>query len=131
MRLQGLATLVLSMALLIGAGLAVRTIFGNSYEASIPALRWLAPLPFLIGLSNVFGIQTMLPLGLKSAFSRILLATGVINLLMIIPLAMRFGATGASASVCITELLVTIAMGFYLIKREIPIFGRANATTLE
>lgn len=131
LKLQGVATFVLSIALLTGAELAVKTAFGHSYEASVPALRWLAPLPFLVGLSNVFGVQTMLPLGLKSVFSYILLASGLVNLLMIIPLSLQFGATGASASVCVTELLVTVTMGFYLIRRAVPIFGRANATTSE
>lgn len=128
LRMQGIITLVLSLVLLIGASVAVEIAFGQSYVASVPVLRWLAPLPFFIGLSNVFGVQAMLPLGFHSAFSRILLASGLINLLIFVPLGYRFGAAGAGASVCITELLVTIAMALYLNRRAVPIFVSAKAS---
>ena len=130
MRIQGAVTFVASVVLLLGADIIIRLAFGPDYQAAVPAFRCLAPLPFLIGLSNVFGVQTMLPLGMKVVFSRILLASGILNLLMIVPLGLAFGATGAGASICITEFVVTVAMGLY-VTRAVPVIWCAGATASE
>lgn len=56
----------LSLCLFVFANLIVKLFLGNQYVESIIVLRILAWLPFIIALSNIFGIQTMLNLDRKS-----------------------------------------------------------------
>ena len=60
LRVQGGVTLVLSFLLFILAEPLVDLLLGSQFQASIALVEWMAALPFVIGLSNVFGIQTML-----------------------------------------------------------------------
>ncbi len=53
----GLA-LVLSVIVCLFAAPITRLIMGDAYDASIRVLRIISFLPFIIGLSNIFGIQT-------------------------------------------------------------------------
>ncbi len=124
LRYQGSLSLLLSALLCLFAPVIVGILYGPTYEASLAPLRWLAPLPFVVGLSNVFGLHTMLPLGMKSAFSRILLVAGPVNIALLLPLAMNFGAAGAASAVLLTEVLVTLAMAVSLWRLHVPIFGR-------
>lgn len=89
---------------------------GPQFSKSANILQWLAPLPFIISLSNLFGIQIMLPNHYMIAFNRILLAAGAMSLCMIVPLIQWKGAEGAAINTLLTEAFVTIAMASYLWK---------------
>ncbi|WP_277185414.1 flippase [Caballeronia sp. BR00000012568055] len=119
--IQSGAMLVVSLVLFACADWIVRLAMGPQYEAAVVVLRWMAFIPFLVSLSNVFGIQLMLPLGMKKKFSEILVVSGVFNLITLIPLALAYGAQGAAMSVLATELLVTIYMAIHLINQKIPV----------
>lgn len=121
---QGLGTGMVSLALLVAAPFLVPILFGSAFMETTYTLMWLAPLPFLIGLSNVFGIQTMIPMGMKKVFSRILLGSGVVNILLLVPLALHFGSQGAAMAVLVTEATVTMVMAVVLFNKEVPVFGR-------
>nr|WP_280113869.1 polysaccharide biosynthesis C-terminal domain-containing protein [Yersinia aleksiciae] len=82
----------------------------------------MAPIPLFIALSNIFGIQTMLNFGYKKQFSRILLFCGAMNILMIFPFALKFGASGAAMSILITEFLVVLVMYIFLRFKGIYLF---------
>ncbi|WP_145586925.1 oligosaccharide flippase family protein, partial [Yersinia kristensenii] len=71
----------LSLFLLFFASPLVIYGLGEEYKPAINVLRWMAPIPLFIALSNIFGIQTMLNFGFKKQFSRILLSCGVLNIL--------------------------------------------------
>ena len=120
--IQGGLTLFISLAMWSLAPWIVLVVMGQQFEAAVSVLRVMAPLPFLIGLSNVFGIQTMLPLGLKKSFSRIVVLSGIINISLILVLAPVWGAEGAAAAILITESLVTVAMVLVLRSANIHIF---------
>jgi O-antigen/teichoic acid export membrane protein len=111
---QGLIAGLMSCFVFFSAPLLMLVIFGGQFELGVTVLRWLSPLLFLIGLSNVFGIQAMVPLGYTRRFSQILFVSGIFNIVIIIPLSYWFGANGGAIAVLITELLVTIAMGIHL-----------------
>ena len=124
--IQGGLTFGLSCALWMLAPWTVRLIMGPQFDAAVSVLRVMAPLPFLIGLSNVFGIQIMLPLGLKRPFTRIVIASGLINITLMLALAPGWGAEGAAATVLITEGLVTFAMALVVRKANIHFFTTSN-----
>lgn len=128
------STLVmLALGLTIGAILAaaapwiVAILFGPRYQAAVHLLRWLALLAPLVALSNVLGIQWMLPLGLERDFNAILLAAGLLNVASAACLAPRYGALGMAASVVAAEAAVTLGVLLSLYRRRLnPFAGAAN-----
>jgi polysaccharide transporter, PST family len=124
LRLLAPMTFFPSVAVLILAAPVAHLLFGHSGGGSVPVIRWIALLPFLIAISNVLGVQTMLTFGLDKQFSRILIAGGIFNVLLAVPLVKMFGAQGAGAAVLATESLVTISMAIALERHGISLFRR-------
>ena len=85
---------------------------GEEFLQSISIFKMISVLLVIIGLSNIFGMQVMIPYGKEKKFTLILssaaLANFVINLLLI-PKLSYFGATYATI---FAELLVTVWMYF-------------------
>lgn len=119
---QGGGTLLLSLVTFVAAPLLISLAYGSQYSASVPVLMLMAWLPFVVGLSNVFGMQTLLVLGYKEIFSKILFLAGVIHIAFILPLTYFYSEIGAATSVLITEIIVTSMMLFVIIKKNIPLF---------
>lgn len=113
---------LLSGILLAGSAPLIGIVLGAQYGPAISVLEWLAFLPFIIALSNVFGIQTMLTFGMNQLFSRILMASAGLNFLLVFPLAWRFGAGGAAMSMLLTETFVTSTMAWVLHRRGINLY---------
>lgn len=113
---------IMSLFLFIFANFIVNLLLGNSYIESVKVLRILSLLPFIVGLSNVFGIQTMLTLNYKKAFSNILISAGILNTILVLLLCPSLKHIGSSLSFLITELFVTSFMFIYLSKKGIKIF---------
>lgn len=122
--IQGAGTFILSFCLFFFSEKIIFLVYNPTYNDSVSVLKWLAWLPFVIGLSNVFGIQTLLVLGMNKVFSRILIVSGLLSLLLIFPLGSLFSQDGAAISTFITEVTVTSLMLLVIIKRKIPIFRK-------
>lgn len=105
--LMGTGGAVLGLIVFLLAPQMVRIILGQGYAPAVPVLRILALLPPLIALSNVFGIQWMLPLGMDRPFNAIILMGGVLNLLLAFLLASRYAALGMAVTVVTAEAFVT------------------------
>lgn len=116
---MGMGNLCLSLLLFIFAEMIVEILLGAGYEQSVVMLRIMAFLPFIIALSNVFGIQTMLPFGLQSAFSKIIMCAAVLNTIIILPAIYFYQGIGVCGSIVITELFVTLSMYLFLKKEKI------------
>jgi PST family polysaccharide transporter len=112
LHIQGAFTFGVSIVLLLLAGPIVLIVFGYSFGPAIALVRVMAFLPFIIGVSNVLGIQTMLNFGLTKSFSRILILSGVVNLTLLFILVPRWEAMGAAVGVVLSEFVVTVAMVF-------------------
>lgn len=102
---QGGFTLLISLTMFFGADLIIRILAGHQYDGSGTVLRILSPIPFMAGISSVFGMQVMLPLGLKGKYSRVFAVTAVVNFLMVVPLSWWAGATGTACSALAAETL--------------------------
>lgn len=114
---MGVGNFCLSLVLFVFADLIVKILLGNGYEQSILMLRIMAFLPFIIALSNVFGIQTMLPFGMQSMFSKIIMCAAVLNTVIVLPAIYFYQGIGVCCSIVVTELFVTCSMGFMLVKK--------------
>lgn len=100
-----------SVLLLALAGPVAFVILGSNADGCVTTLRWIAMLPFIIAVSGVLAIQTMIPFGLERQLSRVYIVAGVGGLAVSLPLIHRFGAAGAGAAVLTVETLVVVAMG--------------------
>lgn len=110
--------------LLLLAPIIITVLFGQGYDESVFLLRLMAFLPFIISISNVFGIQIMLNFGLQSVFSRILIIAAVLDLLLIGPFVTLWQGLGVVMVMIIVELTVTLIMAWYVLKiKRIPLFN--------
>jgi len=121
LRIQGSLSLAISLTLLAAAPLITGVLYGPRFAETTHVLRWLAPIPFLVALSNVFGIQTMLPLGMSRTVARILFGAGLLNVCLLFVLTPLFASSGTAMSVTTTELVVTVVMALILRRNNVPV----------
>lgn len=122
MKIQTILTCCISIALFVFAPLVVELLFGPEYARSGVVLRILSVLPIIIGFSNIFGIQVLLTHGYKKEFTKVLISSGFISLVTLVPLCYLLNSEGAAISVVITESIVTVLMLYIVNKKEIPLF---------
>jgi PST family polysaccharide transporter len=97
----------------------VRVLLGKGFSNSVPVLRLLSILPVLISVSNVLGIQWMLPLRLDKQFNTIILSAGALNLVLALLLTPRYHQMGMAVSVVFAEMLVTVSIVAFLRRRKL------------
>jgi len=107
-----------SLALWFSAEYIVLILAGEQFRPAIVVLKLLAPVVFIISVSNIFGIQIMLPNHQTKAFNRILGTAGALSLCILPILIFWKGAAGAAINTFTTELFVAIAMAIYLWKKK-------------
>lgn len=93
----------------------VMLVFGGSnFQEAVPVLRWLAFVPCVVALSNLLGVQVMLPQGMNKPFSMILAMASLLSLLLMYPLIRGRQALGAAQLIFVIEVVVTVSMALYL-----------------
>jgi PST family polysaccharide transporter len=112
---MGSLGLNLSLAVFAGAPLIVRTVLGPDYGPSVMVMQILAGVCFPIAVSNVLGIQIMVPFGKHEVFAVILLGAGLINTALGVLLAPIWQESGMAVAVLLTETFVTGTMFIYLL----------------
>jgi PST family polysaccharide transporter len=127
---MGGISFLLTVGVLWSAPLISGLLLGPGFAPSIAVMRVLAPIIFLIALSNILGVQLMLPLGEDRAFALVLFGAGLLNVVFAILLAPAWGALGMGIAVLVSELFVTAAMFVYLHIDRVSLLtriGRAKA----
>ena len=112
--IQGSLTLCLGLLIFCTAEPLIMMVFGQGYAESADMLKWMAFLPFIVGLSNIFGIQTMLNFGMNALFSRILIISGIIHIIILFIFIQKYDEEGAAISILITESIITLTMALRL-----------------
>ena len=108
---------VLGLGAALGAPILVRVLLGPDYDAAIPVVRALSPLPLLVSLGTVLGLYWAIPFGFERAFLAIVLAAGVANLGLAMLLVPRFAALGMAAAVVLSEAFVAAALAILYVRR--------------
>lgn len=87
---------------------------GDAYLAAIPPMKIIMPTVFLIGLTNVMGIQILVPQGREKAVLVSEIVGAVVDLVLNILLIPRYGASGAAVGTLAAEVAVLIVQTVYL-----------------
>lgn len=120
-RIMGGFSFMISLVTLIFAEPIVGIIMGDKYGESVDILRMISFLPFIIALSNIFGIQTMVAFGMQRTFSKVLMWSAVVNFAIIFPLVYFLEAMGLAITMVVVEMFVTIVMYVVLVKNNIKL----------
>lgn len=126
-----LLSIPISVGLFVLAPNIIILFAGEEFAPAIPTMRIVTPMAFILGLSNIFGMQILMPLGkerlvFKSvAFGMII---SIIGNLLIVPI---YSHNGAATVTILVELLVTTATGYFAMKSfRFPIPTRHLANSL-
>lgn len=117
--LMGVLGVLLAVALGLGAPAVVGVLLGPEFGGAVPVIRVLAPLVFLIAISNALGVQWMLALRMDRAFTKIVLGAGVVNIASALALAPALGPIGMGVAVLLAETFVSGVMVVYLSARKL------------
>jgi polysaccharide transporter, PST family len=104
------------------AGPVGRLMFGSSFGPSIVVLRCLSPMPFLAGVINLLGTQTMIAFDMDRAVIRIVLRCLLITLPLIALLSYLAQAPGAAVASSLGALLIAVSMAVTLRKHGLAIW---------
>lgn len=103
---------------------------GSAYLASIAPMCILMPTITLIGLSNITGIQVMVPSGNEKKVLYSVIWGAVIDFLINLMLIPRFGSSGAAIGTLAAEFLVLIIQCFFLKNLLLEIKGEIEIKVL-
>lgn len=107
---------LISLGLWLLAGFAIHLLGGDQFRSSVTVLECLALLPVIKGISNIAGVQIMIPNNMHSAMNRIMLGGFLVTTLMIWPMSAHYGALGAAVTSLVTESCITVLMIICIIK---------------
>lgn len=98
--------LALSILLYAFAPQIIRLVAGSGFDEAVPVLRLMSVIPFIGGLNQIFGVQTMHPFGFAREFSLYVGLAGIADILLIVPLVLAFSAKGAAVSYLASEVVL-------------------------
>ena len=85
----------------------------------ITTTQILSPIPFIVCVSNLLGVQIMLPNNKTKAFNNILFAAGILSFILMYPLIKKWAVMGAAINVLLIELFVASAMMIYVVQKKL------------
>lgn len=106
LRLQGLATFLISVALFALAHPIAQVMFGHRYEQSGDLIRLMSLIPFVVGINNVLGAQILVQFSLGRLLSVSILIPALIHISVLVLVVKFFGAYGVAVMAVLTEALV-------------------------
>lgn len=113
----GLIGFLVSLALLLFAEPISSLLLGNKFNHSLILIKLISFLPFIILLSNFFGIQILLNLNGSKEFSFTVFIAGIFNIVLSLIIVPKLLAVGTAISVLITEVIVTVLMVYFANRR--------------
>jgi len=87
---------------------------GSAYEGSIEPMQVIMPTLIFIGLSNIMGIQMLVPLGREKIVLYSEIAGALIDFIINMILIPRLQSTGAAIGTLVAEMLVWAVQYYYL-----------------
>lgn len=97
---------------------------GEEYAGSILPMQLAMPTLLFIGISNILGIQILVPMGKETSVLWSIIAGAVVDLILNIALIPAFGASGAAAANMLAEGTVMVVQIVMLRKEVLPSLGQ-------
>lgn len=117
-----LLALPLSVFFILFARESIILLSGGAFLPSVVPMRIITPTIILIGITNVLGIQILVPLGKEKYVLYSEIAGAVINLAANTLLIPRLAASGAAIGTLVAEAVV-LAVQFYVLRETVaPVF---------
>ena len=102
----------------------VLTLSGEAYGASVLPMRIIMPTVLLIGLTNILGMQVLVPLGKEKIVLYSELAGAGVNLVLNALLIPAWRSSGAAVGTLVAEAVV-LAVQYRVLRNEIGAFFRS------
>lgn len=94
--------------------------FGDGYAPVVHNLRILSPIIVIVGISNVIGVQYLLPVGKQKQYTCSVILGTIVNFVLNLFLIPRMLSYGAAIASVLAEMAVT-AFQLFAVKREFSI----------
>lgn len=94
--------------------------YGNGFEKVDILLCIISPIIVLIGLSNVIGVQYLLPTKQQNKYTLSVIVGAVVNFILNIILIKKYASIGASIATVLAELCVTMVQ-ILLVRKQIKL----------
>jgi PST family polysaccharide transporter len=112
----GIVGVITCGALIAVAPWVIRIVLGRSYLPAIGIMRVASLIIPFVAVSNILGLQWMLPFGMDRAFNRIVVSAGVLNIFLAVFLSRTFGPIGTASSVVASQAFVSMCMFIALLR---------------
>lgn len=109
-----ITSLPLALFCVIFSRSAVLILAGTAYEGSIIPLQVLSIIIFIVGVSNLTGIQMLIPLKKEKYLCYSVIFAAIVNMVCNFVLMPRYGAIGTAFSVVIAELCILVIQVYVL-----------------
>jgi PST family polysaccharide transporter len=113
--------LSLTISIILLSPYIIKIAAGKTYNESVLDLQILSVVILVGGLNYYFGILGLIPLKFEKEFSRFVIITGLLNIILCLVLSYLFSDIGASVSLVLSEtiLLILIILKIKTINREL------------
>lgn len=130
------AAIPLSLYFMLAAKPSILFLFGDQYTRSITAMQLIMPTVFAIGLSNILGIQMLIPMGRENVVVVSEIVGAVVDVIINALLIPKYGASGAAIGTVTAEFAVlavqTVALKTTVLPlvRQIPVWKHVLAAAV-
>jgi O-antigen/teichoic acid export membrane protein len=112
-----LAAVPMMIYFMVFARQGIFLLSGENYAGAVRPMQWIMPTLLFIGLSNVLGIQILVPLNREKVVLWSIIAGAAVDVVLNVALIPQYGASGAAAATSVAELVV-LAVQFFVLGKE-------------
>lgn len=94
--------------------------FGNGYDKVVPIMQIISPIVLFIGMSNVIGVQYLLPTKQQKEYTFSVVFGAIVNFVFNYIFIRKIGAIGAAIGTVIAEFIVATTQIFF-VRKELEI----------
>ena len=112
------ATTIVSIIVFSYAAQIATWLGGEEFVDGAGALRLLAFVPAIVAVSNIIGIQYLVPLGRQKIVNTVLIGVALASLLAMYPILVGLGATGAALLILTSESLIAVILAVVVLRKH-------------